>query len=393
MNFEELKARDDQYVMHTYGRFPVDIDHGHGALLYDLAGNEYVDFASGIGVNSVGYTNPRWIDAVVKQAGKLAHISNLFYSQPCVDVAETLCKRTDMSNVFFANGGGEANEGMIKLARKYSFDKYGQGRATILTLNHSFHGRTVTTLAATGQDVFHNYFFPFTEGFRYADADIASVKEQGGTDVCAVMLELVQGEGGVYPLDKQFVHDLAVLCAERDWLLLVDEVQTGVGRTGTLFAYQQYGILPDVVSFAKGIAGGLPMSGFMANEKCRSVLGPGLHATTFGGNPVCAAAAKVVLQILDDDQLEQVKRKGEYIRSAIEDLHSPYLSGTRGLGLMIGLQVKDEFQAAKLAGRMIEKRLLVLTAGMNVIRLLPPLTISGEEIDKGLAIMKSVLCD
>ena len=393
MNFEELKARDDQYVMHTYGRFPVDIDHGHGALLYDLAGNEYVDFASGIGVNSVGYTNPRWIDAVVKQAGKLAHISNLFYSQPCVDVAETLCKRTDMSNVFFANGGGEANEGMIKLARKYSFDKYGQGRATILTLNHSFHGRTVTTLAATGQDVFHNYFFPFTEGFRYADADIASVKEQGGTDVCAVMLELVQGEGGVYPLDKQFVHDLAVLCAERDWLLLVDEVQTGVGRTGTLFAYQQYGILPDVVSFAKGIAGGLPMSGFMANEKCRNVLGPGLHATTFGGNPVCAAAAKAVLQILDDDQLEQVKRKGEYIRSAIEDLHSPYLSGTRGLGLMIGLQVKDEFQAAKLAGRMIEKRLLVLTAGMNVIRLLPPLTISGEEIDKGLAIMKSVLCD
>ena len=298
-----------------------------------------------------------------------------------------------MSGVFFANGGGEANEGMIKLARKYSFDQYGTGRSTIITLKNSFHGRTITTLTATGQDVFHNYFFPFTEGFRYADAnDLSSLEAAAGDDVCAVMLELVQGEGGVLPLEQSYVDAVKKLCEERDWLLLVDEVQTGVGRTGRMFAFQNYGLLPDVASFAKGIAGGLPMSGIMANEKCRSVLGPGSHATTFGANPVCAAAGLLVQETLTDAFLEEVQAKGDYLRSAIEALDLPCFGKTRGMGLMIGIAVSDGYNKGEIAARLIENGLLVLTAGPGM-RLLPPLSITKEEMDQGLAIMAKTLKD
>jgi acetylornithine/N-succinyldiaminopimelate aminotransferase len=393
MTFHELKELDHQYTMQTYGRFDVAIDHGTGATLYDLEGNSYIDFSSGIGVNSVGYANPKWVAAVTEQAGKLAHISNLYYSEPYAKLAERLCRRTGMSNAFFGNSGAEANEGLIKLARKYSFDKYGKGRGTIITLNQSFHGRTVTTLAATGQDVFHNYFFPFTDGFRYATPnDMASVEAVAGHDVCAVMIELIQGEGGVNPLDQEFVRKVADLCAKRDWLLLVDEVQTGVGRTGSLFAFQQYGILPDAVSFAKGIAGGLPMSGVLASEKCRDVLDPGTHATTFGGNPICAAAALAVQEILNDDAIAQVKEKGAYLRDAIESMGAPCVKGTRGMGLMIGVELQGDKTNKELAAALIANRLLVLTAGGNVLRLLPPLTISQEEMDQGLEIMRATLC-
>ena len=390
MTSEAIKALTGQYIMNTYGRFPVAIDHGEGATLYDPEGNAYIDFASGIGVTALGYGDPKWVEAITAQAKKLGHVSNLFYTEPAARLAEILCKRTGESCVFFANGGGEANEGMIKLARKYSFDKYGKGRATIVTLKNSFHGRTITTLMATGQDVFHNYFFPFTEGFRYAPAnDLAALEDQGG-DVCAVMMELVQGEGGVLPLDKEYVQAVAKLCAERDWLLLVDEVQSGVGRTGSLFAFQQYGVLPDVVSFAKGIAGGLPMSGIMANEKCRNVLGPGMHATTFGANPVCAAAGLVVQETLTDAFLEDVQAKGTYLRNRIEDMKLPCLGKTRGMGLMIGVEVKEGWTNKDLANKLIENGLLVLTAGPG-LRLLPPLVISKEEMDAGLAIMKKAL--
>ena len=391
MTSKDIMALTDQYIMHTYGRFPVAIDHGEGATLYDPEGNAYIDFTSGIGVTDLGYGNTAWADAIAAQAKKLGHVSNLFYTEPAARLAEILCKRTGESCVFFANGGGEANEGMIKLARKYSFDKYGKGRATIITLNNSFHGRTITTLMATGQEVFHNYFFPFTEGFRYADANaLDSLEDAAGSDVCAVMMELVQGEGGVLPLDKAYVQAVAKLCAERDWLLLVDEVQTGVGRTGSLFAFQQYGILPDVVSFAKGIAGGLPMSGILASEKCRNVLGPGMHATTFGANPVCAAAGLVVQETLSDDFLREVTAKGEYLRGAIEALDLPCFGKTRGLGLMIGIEVKEGYTNKEIAGKLIENGLLVLTAGPGM-RLLPPLVISKEEMDQGVAIMKKVL--
>ena len=391
MTFEEIKALDEQYVMHSYGRFPVALDRGKGATLWDVNGKEYIDFTAGIGVSSLGHGDEGWLKAVTGQAAKLAHISNLFYTEPYAKVAQALCSRTGMANVMFGNSGAEANEAMIKLARKWSFDKYGKGRGTIITLHNSFHGRTITTLAATGQDKFHDYFFPFTEGFRYADAnDMDSVEAVAGHDVCAIMVELIQGEGGVLPLDREFVQKVADLCAKRDWLLLIDEVQTGVGRTGTLFAFQQYDIRPDVVSFAKGVAGGLPFGGVMANEKCKNVFTPGTHGSTFGGNPVAAAAACHVLDRLDDAFLAQVEEKGEYLRSQVEELDLPCLGKTRGMGLMIGVEVKDGWTNRDLAAKLIENGLLVLTAGPG-LRFLPPLTITQEEMDKGLAILKGVL--
>jgi len=391
MTSAEIKGLTHQYVMNTYGRFNVVIDHGEGAKLYDPEGNEYIDFTSGIGVTCMGYGNDAWVDAVAAQAKKLSHVSNLFYTEPPALLAQKLCERTGESCVFFANGGGEANEGMIKLARKYSFDKYGTGRSTIITLKNSFHGRTITTLKATGQDVFHNFFFPFTEGFRYAAAnDWASLEEVMGDDVCAIMVELVQGEGGVLPLDYDYVQKLKALCDEKDLLLLADEVQTGIGRTGKLFAFQQYDILPDVVSFAKGIAGGLPMSGIMANEKCKAVLGPGTHATTFGGNPIAAAAALVVQDTLNDEFLAEVAAKGEYLRKGIEALNLPCFGKTRGMGLMIGIEVAEGYNKGDILNQLMANGLLVLTAGPGM-RLLPPLAITYEEMDKGLAIMKQVL--
>ena len=391
MTHEELKELDQAYTMQTYGRFDVDIDHGKGAALYDLSGKEYIDFTSGIGVCSIGYADPRWVEAISAQAARLAHVSNLFYTQPYAKLAKTLCTRSGMASAFFANSGAESNEGLIKLARKYSFDRYGKGRGTILTLKNSFHGRTISTLTATGQDVFHNYFFPFDEGFRYAEAgDMDSLQSAAGHDVCAVLLELVQGEGGVLPMEREYVNELAELCQQRDWLLLVDEVQTGIGRTGTLFAYQQYGIQPDAVSFAKGIAGGLPMGGILASERCWNVFTPGTHATTFGGNPICAAAAQVVLEILDDSLLAEVTEKGAYIRERIERMDLECLGGTRGLGMMIGVEVKRPYNNKELAARLMEQGLLVLTAG-NALRLLPPLTIRREEIDKGLTILEQAL--
>ena len=391
MTFEEIQALDQQYVIHTYNRFPVAIDHGQGATVWDVEGKEYIDFGAGIGVCSLGHGNQKWVQAIADQAAKLGHISNLYYAQPYAQVAQKLCTRTGMSKAMFANSGAEANEAMIKLARKRSFDKYGKGRGTIITLHNSFHGRTITTLTATGPEVFHNYFFPFTEGFRYADADdLDSVEAVAGHDVCAVMVELVQGEGGVLPLSRQFVQELAELCQKRDWLLLADEVQSGMGRTGTLFAFQQYGVRPNVVSFAKGIAGGLPFGGIMVGESCQDVFTPGTHGTTFGGNPIAAAAACCVLDTMDDAFLLQVQEKGDYLRSQIESMDLPCLGATRGLGLMIGVEVKGEKTNQELAAKLVQHGLLCLTAGPD-LRLLPPLVITREELDKGLAIMKAAL--
>ena len=390
MTFEELKAMDETYVMHTYGRFPVDIDHGEGATLYSLSGKKYIDFTSGIGVNSLGYGNPKWTGAITEQIGKLGHISNLFYTQPGALLAKALCTRTGLSKVFFGNSGAEANEAMIKTARKYSFDKYGKGRATILTLNHSFHGRTMTTITATGQPHYHDYFFPFMEGFRYADPTLESIQAQAGEDVCAVMVELIQGEGGVRPLDKAMVQALTQLCQEKDWLLLVDEVQTGIGRTGTLFAYQQFDIQPDVVSFAKGIAGGLPLGGILTNEKCSAVLTPGTHGSTFGANPVSTAAGLAVMDTLDEAFLDQVMEKGAYLRAGIQALGCPELGGVVGMGLMLGVDVTGQRSNKELAALLIDNGLLCLTAG-DRLRLLPPLVITKEEIDQGLAIIKQTL--
>ena len=391
MDFKTLEALDKQYVMQTYARFPVAFDRGSGATLYDTEGKEYIDFSSGIGVNSLGYGSEAWVNAIAQQIVKLGHVSNLFYTAPYIELAQTLVERAGMSNVFFANSGAEANEGMIKTARKYSFEKYGEGRATIITLKNSFHGRTITTLKATGQDHFHEFFFPFTEGFRYAEANnMDSLMAAAGDDVCGVMMELIQGEGGVNPLDLEYVQAVAKLCAERDWLLLVDEVQTGMGRTGTLFAYQQFGIQPDVATFAKGIAGGLPFGGFLTNEKCRNVLRAGDHGSTFGGNPMAAAAANVVMDTLTPEFLEDVKKKGQYLREGIAGLNSPYVSGIRGMGLMIGVGVQG-MTHKELKDKLMAEGLLCLTAGKDTLRLLPPLVITKDEIDKGLEIMARVM--
>jgi len=377
--------------MQTYARFDVVIERGEGATLYCPEGKEYIDFTSGIGVNSIGYGNKKWADAIYAQAMKLQHISNLYYSEPYAKLAEILIKRTGMKNVFFANAGADANEGMIKLARKYSFDKHGKGRSTIITLNQSFHGRTITTLAATGQEVFHNYFFPFTEGFKHVQAnDIDALKKEVTGDVCAILVEFVQGEGGVIPLDPEYVKNVSELCKENDLLLLADEVQTGIGRTGTLFAFQQYSIEPDVLSFAKGIAGGLPLGGFIANEKCSQVLVAGTHATTFGGNPVAAAGAIEVLSQLDDSTLTEVTKKGQYIREKIQSRDISCIGEIRGKGLMIGISIKDK-APREIAQACVENGLLMLTAGADALRMLPPLTITYDELDKGLGILKNIL--
>ena len=393
MTNQDLIQSHDQYVMGTYGRYPIAISHGEGAKLYDFAGKTYIDFASGIGVNSIGYGNPLWVQAIADQAAKLGHISNLYYTEPAAKVAGILCKRTGYSKVFFANSGAESNEGLIKLARKYSHDKYGFGRSNIVTLEGSFHGRTVTTIAATGQETFHQHFFPFTEGFRFVKpGDLEALKAACADDTCAVLLELIQGEGGVLPLDKAFVGEVAAFCKERDILLLIDEVQTGIGRTGSLFAFQQYGIRPDAVSFAKGIAGGVPFGGFMVNERCSDVLGPGTHATTYGGNPLAAAAATVVLDTLTDEMLQEVREKGQYIQARVQAMESPYVTEVRGLGLMIGI-ILEGVSHKELVGRLGEAGLLALVAGSATLRLLPPLTITYEEIDKGLAILQAALCN
>lgn len=391
MNSNEIKDLYKDNVMATYARFDVVIDRGDGATVWSPEGKEYIDFTSGIGVNCLGYGNTKWAEAIFKQAMKMQHMSNLFYTEPGARLAKELTKRADMSVVFYSNSGAEANEGAIKIARKYSFDKYGEGRSKIVTLVQSFHGRTITTLAATGQDNFHKYFFPFTEGFVHAAAnDFASLEETVDGQTCAVMIELIQGEGGVLPLDTDYVKKVAAFCAEKDLILVVDEVQTGIGRTGTLFAYQQYGIQPDVVTFAKGIAGGLPMGGILANEKCAAVLTTGTHAATFGGNPISAAGALEVLSQLTPELLAEVTKKGEYIRAVINSWNNPLVKEIRGMGLMLGVSITGA-APKDIAAACIENGLLMLTAGSDAIRMLPPLTITSNEIDKGLAILKKVL--
>ena len=393
MTYQELKDQENKYVMNTYGRFSIALDHGEGAQLWDVEGKRYIDLTSGIGVCCLGYNNEKIIDAMTQQAHKLMHVSNLFTTEPMVQVAKKLCENTGMSKVFFSNSGAESNEGAIKLARKYSYDKYGEGRAEIVTLHNSFHGRTVTTLKATGQDKFHQYFFPFTEGFAYANAnDIDSVKAAVNEHTCAIMMELIQGEGGVLPLDEEFVQQVQALCKEKDLLLLIDEVQTGIGRTGSLFCFQQYGIQPDVVSMAKGLGGGVPIGAVMASKTCDTVLGPGMHATTFGGTPTVCAAANVVLdEVTKPEFLQEVAKKGAYIKNTILGFGSEKVKDVRGKGLMLGIIV-DENERAEIVKEIMDAGVLVLTAGKDAIRLLPPLSISYEEIDEALAMMKTVFC-
>ena len=386
---QDIKPIYDKHVLATYGRYPVLFASGNGCRLWDTQGKEYIDFMSGIGVCSVGHAHPTWVAAIVAQAGELAHVSNLYYTEPGAHLAQRLCKLSGMSSAFFANSGAESVEGLIKLARKYSKDKYGSGRSTVVSLKDSFHGRTLAALTATGQDKFHQHFDPFVPGFRHVAAgDIAALESQDD-DVCALLIELVQGEGGVKPLDREFVKQAAELCAINDWLLLIDEVQTGIGRTGTWFAFQDYGIHPDALAFAKGVAGGLPLGGFLVNDKLKNVLGPGDHATTFGANLVCCAAAIATLSILTP-VVPKVAEKGEYIRKQIKAMNLPRVGGVRGKGLMLGVEIKG-LAPADVNVKLLEAGLASLTAGTDVIRFLPPLIIEETEIDLGLQKFEDVM--
>ncbi|MFR1729479.1 MAG: aspartate aminotransferase family protein [Eubacterium sp.] len=381
------KEKDNEFVSHAYGRFDVALSSGKGSTVWDENGKEYIDFGSGIGVTAFGIADEEWKSTVEAQLDKIQHTSNLYYTKPCADLAMLLCEKTGMKKVFFANSGAEANEGMIKFARKYSFDKYGEGRKTIITLVNSFHGRTITTLSATGQDGFHTVFGPFTPGFKYCPAnDIKALNDMITDDVCAIMFECVQGEGGVLNLNEEFVHEIAKIGAEKDILVAVDEVQTGNGRTGKYFAYMNYGITPDIVSTAKGLAGGLPMGAVLFGEKLKDTVTPGSHGSTFGGNPIAAAGAISIVERIDDKFLNEVAAKGDYIRDYLGKIKG--VKSISGMGLMLGIET--EKPAKEIAAECLERGLLVLTAKTK-IRLLPALNISKNELDKGLNILKEVI--
>lgn len=384
MMAEQIIDTDGNYIEHTYARMPLVVERARGATLYDTDGREFIDLGSGIGVNALGHGDEGWIRAVTKQAGKLAHLSNLYYSEPGGTLAQMLCERTGAQKVFLCNSGAEANECAIKCARKYSSDRYGPGRSAIVTLKNSFHGRTLATLSATGQDVFHQHFAPFPEGFRYVDAaDVESAAaslQEGG--VCAVMLELIQGEGGVVPLSEEFVRRVADICAANDILLLADEVQTGAGRTGNFLCSEQYRIKPDIVTLAKGLGGGLPIGAALFGEKTAGVLGAGDHGSTFGGNPVACAGAAEVVSRLTPELLEQVRKKGGTIRRTLEGLKN--VRAVYGMGLMIGATLREGLKASDVARRGIEQHQVVALTAKGNIRLLPPLTISWEELETGL---------
>lgn len=379
----------DDNVMHTYGRFGVVLDKGEQRSCIDENGKSYIDFGSGIGTNSLGFCDKEWADAVCSQVRSIQHTSNYYYTKVQADFAEKICSVTGYSKVFFGNSGAEANECAIKLARKYSFDKYGEGRHNIITLVNSFHGRTLCTLSATGQDSFHNYFFPFVEGFVNTKAnDIDDLKSKLDDDVCAVMLEFVQGEGGVIALDKEYVQQVADICREKDILLIADEVQTGVGRTGKFLASEHYGVKPNITTLAKGLAGGVPVGACLADEKCSDVLTKGTHGSTFGGNPLACAGGRVVIEkITADGFLGEVTAKGQYFKEKLEKIDE--VKAVSGLGMMIGITLKSK-KAADIVAEAIEKGLLLLTAKEKV-RLLPPLNITYDEIDKGLEIFEKIL--
>ena len=379
----------NEHVMHSYGRYDVVLEKGKDRIAVDENGKEYIDFGSGIGTNSLGYCNDKWVEMVCNQVKSIQHTSNYYYTKVQADFAEKLTAITGYKNMFFGNSGAEANECAIKIARKYSFDKYGKGRHNIITLVNSFHGRTLATLSATGQEVFHNYFFPFVDGFINVEANnIEDLRAKLDDTVCAVMFEYIQGEGGVCALEQDFVDEIYKLCAEKDVLTIADEVQTGVGRTGKFLAGDWFGKKADITTLAKGIAGGIPMGVCLAGEKCAQVLTPGTHGSTFGGNPIACAGGLAVLEKAGDESfLAGVREKSDYLRKKIAAIDE--VASLSGIGLMVGIELKNK-KAADVVKAALDEGLLLLTAKTKV-RLLPPLTISYEEIDKGIAILEKLL--
>ena len=385
MEFSTLQQLENTYMAETFSRFPVAIERGEGATLFDTEGKRYVDFGSGIAVNIFGANDEKWKAAVIDQLSRIQHVSNYYYSEPQLDLAELLCFRTGAKRVFFANSGAEANECALKAARKYSFEKYGEGRKKIISLNGSFHGRTLFTLTATGQEAFHPFFGPFVPEVVSVDANMQAVEKES-ENACAVIIECVQGESGVEALEKGFVRALRTFCDEHDILLICDEVQSGNGRTGKFCAYEHYGILPDIMTTAKGLGGGLPIGACLFFEKTEHTLKPGDHGSTFGGNPVCCAGAVSIVSRLTEDFLLEVQGKAEYLRAKLKGFDG--VKRVSGLGLMIGLEV--EKPAKEIAQNCLKRGLLVLTAHEKV-RIVPPLNITKTEMDEGLTILREVL--
>ncbi len=385
MNYKQL---DDQYVAHTYKRFPLCITKGEGNYVFDEKGNAFLDCTSGIGVNALGYAHPIWLKAVCDQVTGLGHISNLYYTTPMLELAKKLCERTNMKKVFYANSGAEANEACLKVARKYANTKYNGVRDTILTLTNSFHGRTMNTLTATGQDSFHQHFNPFMHGFDYIKTNnIEDLYNKVNERTAAIMIEVVQGEGGVIALQEDFMKEIQSLCTQKDILFIIDEIQSGIGRCGTLFAYEQFQLQPDIVSSAKGLGNGLPIGACLLSEKVEETLTYGDHGTTFGANPVACAGANVVLDILDESFLQEVSQKANYLKKQLLSL--PKVNAVNGLGLMVGV-VLDGVNVQDVIAQGMQHNVLLLSAKEN-LRLLPPLTITYEEIDKIISVLKDIL--
>ncbi|MFY9519941.1 MAG: aspartate aminotransferase family protein [Caldicoprobacterales bacterium] len=382
-----IKEIDKKYIANTYARFPVTITSGQGAILTDDEGKDYIDMGSGIGVNIFGASDKQWLEAVREQLAKLQHTSNLYYTEPCARLAEILCSRTGMKKVFFSNSGAEANECAIKVARKYAQEKKGDGYFNIITVEGSFHGRTITTLAATGQDIFHQDFLPLTPGFVYTKANdindlLVKVKEN---KIAAIMFETIQGEGGVVPLDNDFIQEMVKIGQEEDILLIVDEVQTGNGRCGSLYSYMDLGLNPDIVTTAKGLGGGLPIGATMLGDKVKDVLTPGSHGSTYGGNPVACAGAINVINRLDEKLLAGVREKADYIKAELEGVEG--ILSLTGKGLLIGIETTKEAQ--RVVSECREKGVLLLTA-KHKVRLLPPLTISFDQLSEAINVIKEV---
>ena len=381
----KLQETDKKYIANTYARFPVDIVSGKGSILVDADGKEYIDMGSGIGVTVFGNGDEQWIKAVTDQLSKVQHTSNLYYTDPCAKLAMLMCEKTGMKKVFFGNSGAEANECAIKAARKYASIKKGRGYSTIITLKNSFHGRTLTTLSATGQDHYHELYQPLTPGFAYAEpGDIEGFKELAlNVKAAGVLMECIQGEGGVNVMDKDFVKAVADFCKQEDIVLMIDEVQTGNGRTGELYSYMNYGIEPDVVSTAKGIGGGLPLGVCMLGDKVKDVFEPGDHGSTFGGNPVCCAGAISIMERLDDGFMKSVREKSKYIFDSLNGAKG--IEGVCGMGLMIG--IKTTKPAGEVVKKCIENGVLCLTA-KDKVRLLPALNIPQELLEKAIDVIK-----
>lgn len=388
---KEYIKKSKKYVANTYARFDLMLESANGSKLKDTDGKEYIDLGSGIGVNSLGYNNKSWIKAITNQLNKLQHTSNLYYNKPYIELAEKLCKITKFDKVFFSNSGAEANEAAIKCARKYSFAKYGKEakRYNIVSLKNSFHGRTMATISATGQDVFHNFFFPFLEGFLFAKAnDLEDTISKLKNNSCAIIMELVQGEGGVIPLNKEYVAAVREYCDKNDILMIIDEVQTGVGRTGKFLCSEHYNLKADIVTLAKGLGGGLPIGATLMNKKCSDTFTAGDHASTFGANPVICSGALEILKTIDKNFLKEVTKKGKYIKDSLTKLDN--VKSVDGIGLMLGIELKDGLNAREIVEKCISKGIIPLTA-KNKIRLLPPLNISQKDLEKAIGILSEVL--